>query len=220
MRKVLSTKKLTLVQKELLLNSGISLIEYDAISISPLDFELPESIRHAIFTSNNAVEIVFNSRKNSPKIDKVYCVGAKTSRKLTDLGQNVVKTADNASKLSHFILNSFENEDFYFFCGSLRRDEIIEYLKSSKNRLFEVKTYKTELKRKIFGQIFDGIMFFSPSAVASFTLVNKLSESNAFCIGETTAAEAKKHTKNVYVSNNTSIESVIAKTVKILKKND
>jgi len=220
MKTVLSTKKLSLSQKELLLNSGLSLVEYNAISISPIEFNSPETISHAIFTSSSAVEIVFNSKKKKPQIDYIFCVGKKTGQKLSEYGQKVVKMANNASELSNFILKTYKNEVFHYFCGSLRRDEIVENLKSSKNRLFEVKTYKTELISKKFDHYFDGIMFFSPSGIASFKKENLLSESSAFCIGETTASEARKSSKNVYVSNSTTIESVIAKTVKILREND
>jgi uroporphyrinogen-III synthase len=216
---VLSTKKLTLSQKELFQNSGFELVEYNAISVSPLEFEIPDTINYAIFTSSNAVEFVFNSTKKRPQLNHVLCVGEKTARKLTDFGQNVIKTAKNASVLSTFILKSYENEVFYFFSGTLRRDEITVTLKSSKNTIFEVKTYKTVLNIRKFDQIFDGIMFFSPSGVTSFTKVNKLLNSYVFCIGDTTARRAKELSDKVYISSATSVESVIEKTVNILKEN-
>ena len=51
---VLSTKKLALNQKELLLNSGIGFAEYDAINIEFLNFDLPkQTIQNAIFTSKD-----------------------------------------------------------------------------------------------------------------------------------------------------------------------
>ena len=71
-----------------------------------------------------------------------------------------------------------------------------------------------------FHQLFDGILFFSPSGVQSFMVENSMESAMAFCIGETTASEAKKHTENVVIANSTSIESVIAKSVKTLLKND
>jgi uroporphyrinogen-III synthase len=219
-KKVLSTKKLAHAQKELLLNTGISLVEYNAISVSPLVFEVPDKIKYGIFTSGNSVDILFGKSCKHPKIEKVLCVGEKTNQKLIDFGQNVIKVAQNASELGDFILKSFKNEDFYFFCGTLRRDVLIDKIQNSKNRLFELKTYKTHLNIKKFDQKFDGIMFFSPSGVLSFTAENDLAHSNAFCIGETTASEAKKHTDQLFISNNNSIESVIAKTAKILREND
>jgi uroporphyrinogen-III synthase len=219
-RRVLSTKRLNIAQKELLLNAGISLVDYNAIEIIPVEFEFPKLIDNAIFTSGNAVDIVFENKPESLQFRRVFCVGPKTYQKLTNLGQNVVKKANNASELGGFIQNSYENEAFYFFSGSLRKSDLPDLIKSSKNRLFELKTYKNELKIRKFDQIFDGILFFSPSGVTSFTRENELSHCPVFCIGETTAAEARKYTSDVHIANQTTVESVIAKAVKNLRTND
>ena len=132
----------------------------------------------------------------------------------------MTKTAENSSELGNYIKKTFKNEDFYFFSGTLRKSDLPDLLNSSENRLFEIKTYKTELKTYKTEQKFDGILFFSPSGVASFTIENDLSGSIAFCIGESTASEAKKYTTNVHVANQTTVESVIAKAAKILRTHD
>nr|MBX2828949.1 uroporphyrinogen-III synthase [Flavobacteriaceae bacterium] len=67
-----------------------------------------------------------------------------------------------------------------------------------------------------FDQKWDGILFFSPSGIKSFLSENTMGNAIAICIGETTASEAKKYTRNVIVANATRIESVIAKAVKTL----
>ena len=51
-------------------------------------------------------------------------------------------------------------------------------------------------------------MFYSPSTVKSYLLQNNR-EKIAFCIGETTASEAKKHFKDVRVAKLPTAESVI-----------
>ncbi len=212
--KLLSTKKLTLAQKELLLNAGFGLVEYDAISIEFLKFDAPEEIENAIFTSQNGVRSFFGNRSKNSSIMNCYCVGEKTKALLIENGQNVVKMAQNSSELGQFLVKTAQNKSFFYFCGSNRRDELPELLKSTKIELFEVKTYKTELKPKHFGQKFDGILFFSPSGVQSYTMENSLTEETAFCIGDTTSNEAKKHTDKVVTANSPSVESVIAKTAK------
>lgn len=53
---VLSTKKLTENQRNLLLQAGIGLVEYDAISIEVVDFEVEDTIENAIITSQNMVK--------------------------------------------------------------------------------------------------------------------------------------------------------------------
>lgn len=153
-------------------------------------------------------------------IERVFVVGEKTAKKLKELGQNVAKTFNYGSELVDFLNFSYKNEQFHFFCGTSRRDEIPEGLKNTKNELFEIKTYKTELKPVKIDRKYDGIMFFSPSGVMSFTTLNTIGDSTAICIGHTTASEAKKHTQNIYIANSTTVESVIAKTVKILHSND
>ena len=83
--------------------------------------------------------------------------------------------------------------------------------------MFEVKTYKTVLKTKKFDQNWDGILFFSPSGVASYISENKdQRNTHAFCIGQTTATSAKKYFKSVVVANSNTIQSVLEKTIAIL----
>lgn len=220
MKRILSTKKLSADQRALLVNSGLTCVEYDAISIELLDFDMPDVIENAIFTSQNAVRSFLKNKSENTTIGRIFCVGEKTARILTKNGKNVTKIEENASKLATFITNSIKNEQFYFFAGNLQKDDITAIEKTTKNRIFELKTYKTRLKPTKFDQIFDGILFFSPSGVQSFTMENKLDLTPAFCIGKTTASEAKKHTDKVLVANNTSVESVIREAVKTLEADD
>ena len=57
-------------------------------------------------------------------------------------------------------------------------------------------------------------MFFSPSGVKSFSIKNKINNAIAFCIGETTANEAKKITQNIIIANKASIENVLVQVIK------
>jgi len=216
-KSILSTKKLNASQRELLLNSGMSFVEYDAIDIEFIDFQAPSKIENAIFTSRNSVNSFFKNEDRSNSILNSFCVGEKTETILLKNDQNVVKTSQNASELAHFIIKNHKNDAFLYFSGTRRRDELPKTLKKANMDVFETKTYKTELKSMKFDQKWDGILFFSPSGVESFVLENKLANSTVFCIGETTAAAAKKYTSSVIVANSTTVESVIAKAVKVLK---
>ncbi|MDC8002439.1 uroporphyrinogen-III synthase [Aureisphaera galaxeae] len=214
MKTILSTKRLSLSQKELLLNAGVSFVEYDAIEIAPIQFEAPAQVENAIVTSMNGTKSIFPSETS---VSNWFCVGPTSSTFLKENGQNVVKTAENSSEMADFIVKNHKNDTFFYFCGAQRRDELPERLKSEKIDFFEVKTYKTEQKPHKFDQKWDGILFFSPSGVQSFVSENKIKDATAFCIGETTASEAQKHTRNVIIANSTRIESVIAKAVKTLQ---
>lgn len=220
MKTLLSTKKLTFSQKELLLNSEISLVEYNAISIEFIPFDIPKKIKNAVFTSQNAVHSFFQNKPSNLQIDKVFCVGEKTKELLVKNDQNVVKNVKNVSILADFLTKTYKNEQFYFFCGNLKNEILGASLKSSKNDVFEVKTYQNTSKKIHFSQLFDGIMFFSPSGVSSFTSENSIGSTTVFCIGETTASEVKKYTNNIVIANSATVESVISKAVKTFKQND
>ena len=53
-----------------------------------------------------------------------------------------------------------------------------------------------------------GILFYSPSGIESYLEENS-TEKVAFCIGETTAVEARKHFDKVEVANMPDVESVL-----------
>ena len=220
--RVLSTKKLSLAQQELILNSGIAFVDYNVIKIEFLDFLVTNWTKNVIFSSKNAVRsFLKNSRYTHTYSNlRCFCVGEKTAALIEENGLKVKKMAKNSKELANFIQNSYKNEDFTYFCGNLRRDELPSALKLAEITLFEVKTYETKLNPVKFDQKWDGILFFSPSGIQSYTLKNKINNVAVFCIGATTASEAKKHTENIHIANSTSVESVIAKAVKTLKKHE
>jgi len=217
MKSILSTKKLSTVQKDQLLQEGVCVVDYDAIAITFLDFEAPEVIDNAIFTSQQAVRSFLEKSQGVLSIKNCFCVGAKTKILLEENGLKVIEIGQNATELAQNIAKNYKNCVFYYFCGTIRREELPKALKSEKISLFEVKTYKTVLKTKKFDQNWDGILFFSPSGVASYISENKpQTNTRAFCIGQTTAASAKKHFKSVVVAPTNTIESVLKKTIEAL----
>lgn len=212
--KILSTKKLTPSQKELLVNAGFSLVEADFIKISFIDFESDSFIENAIFTSKNSVESIID---RNISIKNCYCVGDKTEAMLIDNGFNVTEKAYQAKGLAKKIIDNHRDKRFTFFCGDKRREELPELLSAHNIKLEEIEVYKTQTNSKqIFGR-FDGIMFFSPSAVRSFVLKNHIDDAVAFCLGKTTETEVKKHTNNIITANKPTIENVIVQVVKHFK---
>ena len=116
-----------------------------------------------------------------------------------------------------YLAKNYKNDSFQFFCGNIRSDEIPSKLIENDIIFEEIEVYKTTLNPKKFERQFDAVLFFSPSGVRSFVSENKMNNSKAICIGTTTATEAKKYTENVVIANATTVESVIAKAVKLLK---
>lgn len=220
MATILSTKILAENQKQLILNSGIGLVEYDAISIgfdnSSLDAPIP---RNLIFTSQNGVKGFFSQYPEFQTRElNVFCVGDKTKAEIEKNGYAVNASANSSKKLADLIVKNFKEKEFLYVCGSMRREELPEILKKENIALKELKVYTTSLNPKKFNSSFDGILFFSPSGVKSYCKENDLNSSTAFCIGETTAAEARKYTQNIIIANKPSIENVIVQAVKKYKK--
>lgn len=211
---VLSTKILNTSQQKVLLGAGIKLVQYNAIKIVPQDFEMPEKIENAIFTSQNTVERI---PKTALKNMNCFCVGKKTKALLVKNDAYIVAWAEYGKDLAERIIDGFQNEKFVFFCGNRRRDEMPAILKRNRVDFHEICTYKTELVPKKFEQKFDGILFFSPSGVKSFCIENELKNSAAICIGTTTATEAKKHSTKIYIAEEPTIESIVQISCKVSK---
>ena len=225
MMTVLSTKKLKGNQRSLLLGAKLSLVEYDAIHITFVPFKMPINIENAIFTSQNSVISFFEKNASPSTIEKCFCVGEKTKALLEEKGQKVVKMTEYATGLSEYLVENHKDDSFHFFCGNIRSDEIPTRLKDNNISFKEIKVYNTTLNKKKFERRFDAILFFSPSGVRSYFEANEIAKTStdknnepvAICIGTTTASEAKNYIKNTAISNSTTVESVIAKAVKILK---
>lgn len=217
---VLSTKILKENQRSLLLNGGLSLVEFDAIKIEFNSFEIPPTIENAIFTSQNGFLSVQNSvpKNVGIRIQNCFCVGEKTKALLEEKGQKVIKMTEYASELSEYLVKNHKNDFFHFFCGNIRSEEIPSTLTKNNIPFKEIVVYNTTLNPKKFERDFDAILFFSPSGVRSYIEANKSIPQKTFavCIGTTTASEARKFSENVVISNSTTVESVIAKAVKIL----
>lgn len=212
---ILSTKKLKTNQRELLLNRGIGLVEKNFISIVPLAFDIEHIPENIIFTSKNAVKAVLqlpDLRELQQK--RIFCVGEKTAAFLKQNGFKPFRIANYGSDLASVIVDEFNEEEFLFFCGKKRHYDLPKQLENAGVSFSEVEVYDTLPDQKKIDRIFDGVLFFSPSAVKSYCSVNSMNSSVAFCIGTTTATEAKKNTDNIIIASTPSIESVIVQVVK------
>lgn len=216
---ILSTKKLSESQKNLFLNSGLHLVEYDAIQIEQLDFKiLKKKVKNAIITSKNSAIAIINKQI---EIQNCFCVGEKTATLLKNNNFNIKEISDYGSDLAKIIIAKYPNEKFDFFCGNLRREELPSILKNAGVNFQEIEVYKTSLNRQSFSQEFDGIMFYSPSGVKSFTTANQIKKSIVlFCIGRTTAKEVEKYNGNIVIANKPSIENLIVTVVKHYKEKE
>ncbi|WP_240673097.1 uroporphyrinogen-III synthase [Aequorivita ciconiae] len=217
-------------QRSLILHAGFSLVEFDAIKIEFTSFEFPPEVENAIFTSQNGVLAMQDGvpMNVGSKIHNCFCVGEKTKALLEKNGHKVIHSTEYASELSEYLVKNHKADFFHFFCGNIRSDEIPTKLKENNIQFEEIVVYKTTLNPKKFDRNFDAILFFSPSGVRSYfennnpanfySVLNPGRVELAVCIGTTTASEARNFTQNVVISNTTTVESVIAKAVKLLKE--
>ncbi|MGB5226955.1 MAG: uroporphyrinogen-III synthase [Eudoraea sp.] len=215
MKNVLSTKLLTSGQKKILNDAGINFQEYEAINIHYQEFQLTANFDYFIFTSQNAVRAFINHNSNFPIKKKLgrecFCVGEKTKSLLEKNGYKVVKMAHNGAELGVFIAKNYKKESFLFFCGNRRNDDLPNILTKHKIHFKEIIVYQTELNPQHFSEPFDGILFFSPSGVKSFTLSNEVGNSTVFCIGHTTAGEAALFTDSIVVADTPVVENLLKK---------
>ncbi|HUS02707.1 MAG TPA: uroporphyrinogen-III synthase [Chitinophagaceae bacterium] len=204
--KILSTKAL---RQETIDKGSINDIDIDElpfITTEPIkDEELKNVLRGflqqnitAVFTSKNAV-LAFEQIVNAEVPWTIYCIGQSTQKAVAKLfgEENISGTGDNAAALADLILQDTEIKKVIFFCGKQRREELPAKLSAAEIELEEVVVYETfETPQKMSRKHYDGILFFSPSAVKSFFSLNKLNEEiQVFAIGKTTADAIQKNIK-------------------------
>ena len=84
----------------------------------------------------------------------------------------------------------------------------------NKVNLSIIETYNTNLNFKKIDTDFEAIMFFSPSAIESYTKLNKIKNATIFTIGETTSKAAQKYSNNIITAKSQSIEEVVKNVIK------
>ena len=212
---ILSTKKLSASQQELLLNAGLGFVHYNAIETGCLQANLPNDYNSYIFTSQNGLRCFL---KQFPKAQKsaAFCVGEKTAQLVSQHGFEVLEYANSAQGLAKHIVKKYAQYTFLYPCGTMHREELPKILKENNVRYAQLHVYDTVFHTAHFQRKFDGVLFFSPSGVQSYVQQNDMAKSIAFCIGETTAAAAKKVTNKIVVANKPTIENVLVQSIKTL----
>ncbi len=160
--------------------------------------QLSTQLVNAIFTSSYAAEIAGKYVTKSQSW-KIFCLGNKTKDTLSHFfpGAAIAGVAENAADLAWTIMKDISVKSVTFFCGNQRRDELPEILVQNGIDMEEVMVYETLSKSFVITKDYDGILFFSPSAVESFFSKNKINDRTlCFAIGNTTASAIEKFTSN------------------------
>lgn len=168
-----------------------------------------------IFTSMNAAEIVGEMVITNPEW-AIFCIGNTTKKIVAEhFGENrIAGTARDASSLGELIAGSGIQQNIFFFCGDQRREDLPLVLARHGIEIREIVVYKTiELNKKI-NNVYDGIAFFSPSAVRSFFNENKVGDNTVlFAIGKTTAGEIRNFANNKIIVSEEAGKSELLDTV-------
>ncbi len=183
----------------------ISFIETTAIENNELTKKIKgllESKATVVFTSMNAIDVVATHLSTTKPDWRIYCMGVTSNQLIKQyFGEHaVIGTATNSEDLAKLIIAEKKSNEINFFCGDQRRDELPNILKSNAVLVNEIAVYQTkEIEQKL-NKAYDGILFFSPSAVISFFHSNSLPEKTVvFSIGKTTAATLASRTINEMV---------------------
>jgi len=197
---ILSTRPLTSALLEEAAAHGITLDVLPFIATEPitepvLQARLRELMTQpliAVFTSTNGVEAVAQECKDKgrPAPWQIFCIGSATCRLVESYfgKEAIIGTSPSASGLAEVIIRQSPSEVF-FFGGDRRREELPDRLQQASIRVNEIAVYRTHLTPNPISKEYNGIAFFSPSAVQSFFSINKVSAKTIlFAIGETTAA--------------------------------
>lgn len=221
-RYILSTRSLpeTLIQEAAAQNiiiEDISFIQTKPVIDDALARRIAQLFQKPIatvFTSKNAVTAVA-AVFQKPKSWKVYSIHNTTARLITQLFKIPISgTAPNAATLADLIIKDGVKK-VYFFCNNIRRDELPEKLRRANIMVEEMVVYETIETPAIITTFYDGILFYSPSAVHSFFSMNKIdAATRVFAIGFTTAEAILRYTTNpVLISDNKGKEDLVRQMI-------
>ena len=206
-----STKKLGAEQIRLF-GDGITVGSEDFIQISNNRISkqlLNSEIENVVISSKNAVaSLLFNSDTAKFNFKNIYCVGNKTKRLVARKIGKVKQCENSAKALAQYLIDNLENKELTYFCSDQRLDDLPEILTANDFKINEVIAYQTRFSPIAIDDKTKGVLFFSPSGVKSYLQKNK-PDKVAFCIGETTANEARKHFNEIRISDYPAIEGVV-----------
>jgi uroporphyrinogen-III synthase len=205
---------------------ALSFIETEPLRDPVLDKRIRELSREsltAVFTSMNAVDAVTDCLRAQKEETwppwKIYCIGTATRQRVEEyFGEDsIAGTASSAGELADRIIRDANADPaasagpdagagpdavagiraLTFFCGDQRRDELPERLRQAGIGVRELVVYRTRQTPHQLEKGYDGIVFFSPSAVHSFFSLNKAPAATVlFAIGRTTAEAIRQYSAN------------------------
>lgn len=216
MIKILCTRNVseTLIQQSAQKGIDLEIKEFITVQPSIPEKDIPtiQSLIHKqgaviVFTSKNAVRAIGdyfykNNFRHILSHWSIYCISEVTLRTVEEYFPNAIiqGKAAYAADLVNILLQKEIKNEIYFFCGNKRRDTLPDALRNKGITVNEIMVYTTVLTPHHVTENYDGIVFFSPSAVDSFFSENTITPSTiCFAIGNTTAASIRENVANKVV---------------------
>jgi uroporphyrinogen-III synthase len=200
----------------------ISTRPLDPADLRALLKPLTQQTSFVVFTSSKAVEAVAANVETHPEGWTFCSIGHATQRAVRKHfgASDISASADNATELAKEIIAYGIFEELLFFCSDHRRDELPDQLRAAGIRVKEVVTYETTLTPEKIEHPYDGILFFSPSAVQSFFSMNQVPPGTVlFSIGSTTAAALQTYTTNkIIIADKPDKEEIVQNVIEYFNK--
>jgi Uroporphyrinogen-III synthase len=203
----------------------VSFIDISPVNTSGIQEEIKKLLTqpaNIVFTSMNAVQAVANQLDGDAPDWNIFCIG-NTTRALAEkyFGEASIRgTGNYGTELAGVIIADRSVKKVVFFCGDLRREELPGKLRQHGITVQEIIVYHTINTPHTVNTQYDGILFFSPSAVQSFFYTNTVLPSTIlFAIGQTTADAIKNFTGNpVVIPGRPGKEDLVKKMFEYFKK--
>lgn len=225
MIRLLATRALQPDVQERAKSQGIELIAHEFVRTEAVRPEiLCPRIRNydcpAIFSSAQAVQAVCRAeaaRPGSLKNRQCFCIEGKTARLARKNGLEVLATATDSAALAALIIAAGPPE-CVFYTAALHLPELPQRLRKAGIRLHIAEVYEKSAAPIAIDK-HQGVLFFSPSQIASYLKCNSLPPGMpAFAIGETTAGELRRRGhKTLRVAPEASEESLIQTAIEYFR---
>jgi uroporphyrinogen-III synthase len=168
-----------------------------------------------MFTSAQAVTAVMNCLGNEIPDWLICCIsGATQTALLAFFGEDkIIASAKDAIDLLE-AMQEITPQKVVFFCGNKRLDTLPVSLIDRGFELIECKVYDTFFKPQKLSSNFDALLFYSPSGVDSFFMMNEISKDAVlFSIGKTTANALQQKVNNEVIISAQPDKNILVQTV-------
>lgn len=154
------------------------------------------------FTSASAVKFFFENKGAASFANnkQVFAIQGKTQEELLARGIQTDISAASAHELAAAIIKSNVAKDVLHICGNLRLPVMEDNMREAGILYTDLMVYQTGTKAKKVNDAFDAILFYSPSGVESFLVLNNIDNETVYCcIGNTTARELKEKKSTITI---------------------